>query len=75
MSVYKNNREKYIKYKRIYAVLEFYTIEGEFIASTEIDDKIYFETSDKKGRILAIKKDEEDMPSIVRYRVEIGRNK
>lgn len=75
MSVYYNNPEKYIKYKRIYAVLEFYTREGEFIASTEINEKIYFKASDKKGRILAIKKDEEDLPSIVRYRVEIVRNK
>ncbi len=75
MSVYYNNPEKYIKFKRIYAVLEFYTKEGEFIASTEIDEKIYFKASDKKGRILALKKDEEDMPSIVRYRVEIVRNK
>ena len=74
MSVFKNNPEKYIKLKRRYAVLEFYTKEGEFIASTEIDEKVNFKASDKKGRILALKKDKEDMLSIVRYRVEIVRD-
>lgn len=75
MSVFTNNPEKYIKIKRKFAVLEFYTKERELIASTEIDGKIYFLSSDKKGRILAVKKDEEDIPTIVRYRVEIIRNK
>ena len=74
MSVFENDPEKYIKYKRTYAVLEFYTKKGEFIASTEIDEKISFKASDKKGRILALKRDDEDMQSIVRYRVEISRN-
>jgi hypothetical protein len=31
--------------------------------------------SDKKGRILAVKEDGKNMPTIVRYRVEIIRNK
>ncbi len=75
MSVFANNPEKYIKMKRKFTVVEFFTKDGKFIASTEINGKIYFLSSDKKGRILAIKKDEEDMPSIVRYRVEIVRNK
>ncbi len=74
MSVFENNPEKYIKYKRKYTVLEFYTKKGEFIASTEIDEKISFKASDKKGRILALKRDDEDMQSIVRYKVEINRN-
>jgi len=74
MSVFENNPEEYIRYKRKYTVLEFFTKEGEFITSTEIDEKISFKASDKKGRILALKRDDEDMQSIVRYRIEINRN-
>lgn len=55
-----------------FAVLDFYTIEGEFIESIKIDEKIYFLASDKKGRLLAVKKNEEDFPTVVRYRVEIN---
>ncbi len=75
MSVFKSNPEKYLEFNKIFAVLEFYTKKGELLASTEIDEKIYFKASDKKGRLLAIKRDEEDMQSIVRYRVELSRNK
>lgn len=67
--------KKYIKRKGQFPVLDIYTKEGEFIASTEIDGKIYFLCYDKKGRILAVKEDEKDMPTIVRYRIEIIRNK
>jgi len=74
MSVFTNNPEKYIKIKRKFAVLEFYTKEREFIASLEIDEKIYFLSSDKKGRILGLKYNEDDIPTIVRYGVEIIRN-
>jgi len=66
--------KKYIKIKRDFPVLDIYTKEGEFIASTEIDGKIYFLSSDKKGRILGVKKDEKDIPTIVRYRIEIINN-
>jgi len=69
------NPRKYFKIKRKFAVLDFYTKEGAFIASTEIDGKIYFQSSDKKGRILGVKYNEDDIPTIVRYGVEIIRNK
>ena len=75
LSVVSKNPEKYFKVKRQYAVLDFYTKEREFISSAEIDDKIYFLCSDRKGRILGIKRDEEDIQTIVRYRIEIIRNK
>ncbi len=39
---------------------------GEFL---DLSQKIQL-----KGRILAVKRDDEDMQSIVRYRVEINRN-
>jgi hypothetical protein len=68
------NPDKYFKIKRELAVLDIYTKEGEFIASTKLDGKINFLSSDKKGRILALKRDDEDMQSIVRYRIEINRN-
>lgn len=71
---YKKNPDKYIRIKRIFHVLEFYTKEGEFIASNETDEKIYFYASDRKGRLLALKRNEEDMQSIARYHVEIKRN-
>jgi hypothetical protein len=54
--------------------LDFYTKEREFIASAKIDKKIYFLASDKKGRLLAVIKDEEEIPSIVRYKVDMIRN-
>lgn len=68
------NPRKYFRIKRRCAVLDFYTREGKFITSTEIDGKIYFLSSDKKGRILAVKIDEKDMPTVVRYQVDIIRN-
>lgn len=74
MSDFTNNPEKYIKMKRKFAVLDFYTLEGEFIESTEIDEKIYFLTSDRKGRVLGIKLDAENFQSLVRYKVEINRD-
>ena len=67
--------DKYIKLREKFAVLDLYTKRGEFAASVKIDEKIYFLASDKKGRLLAVKKDEEDIPSIVRYKVDtIGNN-
>ena len=66
--------EKYIKINGKFAVLDFYTKELEFIASAKIDKKIYFLASDKKGRLLAVIKDEEEIPSIVRYKVDMIRN-
>jgi len=67
--------EKYMKIKGVSAVLDFYTSEGEFIASVKMDEKIYFLTSDKKGRIIGIKLDEEDIPTIVRYCIALYKNK
>ena len=75
LSVVSKNPDKYFKIKREFAVLDFYTKEGEFIASTEVDGKIDFLSSDKKGRILGVKQDEKDIQTIVRYRVDITNNK
>jgi outer membrane protein assembly factor BamB len=66
---------KYVTVKRKFALLDFYTKDGKRIGSAEIDEKIYFLCSDRKGRILGIKRDEEDIQTIVRYRIEIIRNK
>jgi hypothetical protein len=74
-SILIKNPKEYFSIKRRFAVLDFYTKEKEFIASTEIDEKLYFLASDKKGRILAVKKDEEDVPTIVRYTVEIAKDR
>lgn len=68
------NPEKFFKVNGEFAVLDFYTIEGEFIESIKIDEKIYFLCSDKKGRILGVKKNKEDFSSLVRYKVEINSN-
>ena len=68
------NPEKYFKIKGQFAVLDIYTKEGDFIASTVMDGKIYFLCSDNKGRLLAIKVDENDIPTIVRYRIEMTNN-
>lgn len=74
LSDYKKNPEKFIKYNGEFAVLDFYSIEGEFIESIKIDEKIYFLCSDKKGRVLGIKRDVENFPSLVRYKVEVHSN-
>ena len=42
-----------------------------FIASGEINDEIIFLNADNKNRILGVKEDEENIPTIVRYKVEI----
>jgi hypothetical protein len=74
MSDFNNNPEKYFKIRGSFAFLDIYTKEKEFVASTKIDGKVYILCSDKKGRILGVKKDEEDIQTIVRYGVEINRN-
>ncbi len=65
--------DKYFKVNRKYAVLDVFNKDGQFIASTEINDKIIFLNSDNKNRILGVKKDEEDIPTIVRYKVKINK--
>ena len=75
ISVFDNSPEKYFKIREKFAFLDIYTKEKEFVASAKIDGKVYILCSDKKERILGIKKDEEDIQTIVRYRVEIIRNK
>lgn len=65
--------DKYYKFNRKFAVLDIFDKDGQFIASSEIDDKIVFLNSDNKNRILGVKKDEEDIPTIVRYKVKINK--
>jgi hypothetical protein len=66
--------DKHITVKRAFTVLDFYTKNGKFIDSAEIDERIYFFASDAKGRILGIKRDEEGIQTIVRYIAEIVQN-
>jgi len=74
LSEFKKNTDKFFKYNGEFAVLDFYTLEGEFIESIKIDEKISFLCSDNKGRILGVKKSKDDFPSVVGYRVEINGN-
>lgn len=66
--------EKYITIKRKFAVLDFYTKNGKLIGSTELDEWIIFLSSDNKGRILGIKRDDDGIQTIVRYRAEVMHN-
>ena len=68
------NLDKYITIKRSFAVLDFYTQNGQLIGTAEIDERIYFLASDNKGRILGIKHDEEGIQTIVKYKAEIINN-
>lgn len=65
--------DKYYKFKRKFAVVDIFDKDGQFIASSEINDKIVFLNSDNKNRILGVKKDGEDIPTIVRYKVKINK--
>lgn len=66
--------DKYFKLNRTYAILDIFDKDGQFIASGEINDRVVFLNSDSKNRILGVKKDEDDIPSIVRYKVKINKN-
>jgi len=63
--------DKYFKIKRKFAVLDIFNKNGLFIASAEINDEIIFLNADNKNRILGVKDDGENIPTIVRYNVEI----
>ncbi|MCJ7582372.1 MAG: hypothetical protein MUP98_17795, partial [Candidatus Aminicenantes bacterium] len=64
--------DKYFKFNRKFAVIDIFDKDGQFITSSEVNDKIVFLNSDNKNRILGVKKDEEDIPTIVRYKVKIN---
>lgn len=66
--------DKYITIKRKFAVLDFYTKNGQLIGSAELDERIHFLSSDNKGRILGIKRDDDGIQTVVRYRVEVMHN-
>lgn len=68
------NLEKYVTIKRKFAVLDFYTKNGKLVGSAEINERIYFLSSDNKGRVLGIKRDDDGIQTIVRYKVEVMHN-
>ncbi len=62
---------KYYGISRRFSLLEFYDKKGNLIGSTEIDEKIYFLSSDRKGRVLGIKQNWGEIPTILRYRIKM----
>jgi len=64
------NPSKYYKINGRFTLLEFFTKEGKLMDVAEIDGKIKFLASDKKGRIIGIKYDKENLQTIVRYKIE-----
>jgi len=69
-----DNFEKYATLKRKFAVLDFYTKNGQLVGTAEIDERIYFSSTDTKRRILGIKRDDEGIQTIVRYKAEVKHN-
>lgn len=67
----KTGFDKYYRVKRVFNVLDVFTKDGQFIASGEINDNIIFLNSDNNNRIIGVKDDGENIPTIVRYKVEI----
>jgi len=67
----KKGLEKYFKFNGKHTVLDIFNKDGQFIASGEINETIVFLNSDNKNRVLGLKDDGENIPVIVRYKVEI----
>jgi hypothetical protein len=63
--------DKYIKVMARYTVVDIYSNEMEFIASSCLAEKAYILGSDKQGRLLGIRYDANDLQTIIRYKVEI----
>lgn len=61
--------EKYFKTNRKFVILDIFNKDGQFIASAEINKKIVFLDFDNKNRVLGLKEDGENIPTIVRYKV------
>jgi len=64
------NPNKYFKIKRIYSSIDIYDIKMKYIRNININNKVKILCSDSKGRLLGIKYNDEDVASIVRYRME-----
>jgi hypothetical protein len=71
----KVNPDKYFKIKGIFTSLDIFNKDLKRIDKIIINEKVHIYCSDKKGRILGIKHNEEDIQSIVRYKIDFKKEK
>lgn len=64
------NPTKYFRIKRRFSLLEIFTTEGEIIDRIEMQGRTRILASDGIDQIFGIKYDDEDIASIVRYKVD-----
>jgi hypothetical protein len=71
----KANPDKYFKIKGKFTSLDIFNKDLKRIDTIIINEKVHIYCSDKKGRILGVKHNEEDIQSIVRYKIDFKKEK
>jgi hypothetical protein len=67
--------EKYFKFKGDYTSIDIYDKNLKCVDKIVIKEKVHIYCADKKGKIIGIRLNAEDIPSIVRYNIDLNKAK